>query len=78
MEAIRRIVPIPANRRIVVDLPRVVSTRKTAEVIVIVHEPSKDRRRKLRQMAKAAHDRAFQSDAREISRDFQAVDSEGW
>ncbi|MCX7047444.1 MAG: hypothetical protein NTX50_18420 [Candidatus Sumerlaeota bacterium] len=73
MEAIRKVIRIPANRRLVIELPKNIAVSQAAEVIVILPEKVNDRARKIKQMAACAKDKLFQDDLKEISEDFAAI-----
>jgi vacuolar-type H+-ATPase subunit H len=48
------------------------------EVILIIKKRQKDFKQKINELKHTAKDEIFQEDMREISQDFESIDSEGW
>ena len=48
------------------------------EVILIIKKRQKDFKQKINELKYTAKDEIFQEDMREVSKDFDSVDSEGW
>jgi len=78
MDAIRHTVRIPSSREIRIQLPETVRVNDKADVIVLLRSRSKAAQSKIKLMAQAAKDEAFQEDVRQVCQDFESVDSEGW
>ena len=78
MEAIKRIVRIPQNHEIKINVPKHVPENEMVEVLLIMKESSIGFKQKVNKMKEAINDRAFLEDIRDISENFKAIDLEDW
>ncbi len=76
MEAVKQIIRIPKSHEIKIKVPPELPENETVEVILITKKQVsfKD---KIGKLKKAAKDKLFLEDLKEISEDFKAVDFEG-
>jgi hypothetical protein len=78
MEALRQIVRIPRDHELKIRVPQNIPENETVEVILIIKEQQKDFKQRIKELKYASKDNIFLEDMKEISRDFEHVDSEGW
>ncbi len=78
MEALKQIMKIPKDHELKIKIPQNIPENETVEVILIIENRQVKFRQKINEMKKAVNDERFMNDLREISKDFEAVDSEGW
>lgn len=78
MEALKQIVRIPRNHELKIKVPQNIPENETVEVILIIKKKQEDFNQKINELRNAVKDDLFMGDIKEISKDFGAVDSEGW
>ena len=78
MEALKQTLKIPKNHELRIKIPQNIPENETVEVILIIENRQEKFRHKINEMKKAVKDERFMNDLREVSKDFEAVDSEGW
>ena len=78
MEALRQILKIPRDHELKIKIPQNILENETVEVILIIENRQEKFRHKINEMKKAVKDERFMEDLRNVSKDFEAVDSEGW
>ncbi|MDW7726523.1 MAG: hypothetical protein SCH70_05320 [Candidatus Methanoperedens sp.] len=78
MEALKHTLKIPKNHELKIKIPLNIPENETVEVILIIENRQEKFRHKINEMKKAVKDERFMEDLRNVSKDFEAVDSEGW
>ncbi len=78
MEALKQIKRIPKNHELKIKIPQNIPENQTVEVILIIKKRQKNFKQKINELKYAKKDERFQEDLRDISKDFESVDSEGW
>ncbi|MDO8728096.1 MAG: hypothetical protein Q7J35_18745 [Candidatus Methanoperedens sp.] len=78
MEALRQILKIPRDHELKIKIPQNILENETVEVILIIENRQEKFRHKINEMKKAVKDERFMDDLKNVSKDFEAVDSEGW
>ena len=78
MEAIKKIVRIPENHEIRINVPRYIPENEIAEVILIIRRKPATFKQKVSELREAVMDNLFLDDLRDVSEDFKNVDLEGW
>ncbi len=78
MEALKQIKRIPKNHELKIKIPQNIPENQTVEVILIIKKQQKDFKQKINELKYAEKDEIFQEDLKEISKDFESIDSEGW
>jgi hypothetical protein len=78
VEALRQILKIPRDHELKIKIPQNILENETVEVILIIEDRETKFRHKINEMKKAVKDERFMEDLREVSKDFEAVDSKGW
>ncbi len=66
------------NHELRIKIPQDIPENQTAEVVLIIKKRQKDFRQKINELKHTTKDEIFQEDMREILKDFESVDSEGW
>ena len=69
---------IPKDHELKIKIPQNIPENETVEVILIIENRLEKFRHKIDEMKKAVKDERFMGDLREVSKYFEAVDSEGW
>jgi hypothetical protein len=78
MEALKQTLKIPKDHELKIKIPLNIPENETVEVILIIENRQEKFRHKINEMKKAVKDERFMEDLRNVSKDFEAVDSEGW
>ena len=78
MEAVKQIVRIPRNHELKIKIPQDYPENETVEVILIMKNRQDNFKQKIQELKKAVKDNRFMNDLRDVSEDFNTVDSEGW
>lgn len=78
MEALKQTLKIPKDHELKIKIPQNIPENETVEVILIIENRLEKFRYKIDEMKKAVKDERFMGDLREVSKDFEAVDLEGW
>ncbi len=78
MEALKQTLKIPKDHELKIKIPLNIPENETVEVILIIENRQAKFKHKINEMKKAVNDERFIEDLREVSKDFEAVDSEGW
>ncbi|GFO95837.1 hypothetical protein ig2599ANME_0018 [groundwater metagenome] len=78
MEALKQTLKIPKDHELKIKIPLNIPENETVEVILIIENRQAKFKHKINEMKKAVNDERFMEDLREVSKDFEAVDSEGW
>ena len=78
MEALKQTLKIPKDHELKIKIPQNIPENETVEVILIIENRQEKFRHKINEMKKAVKDERFMEDLRNVSKDFEAVDSEGW
>ena len=78
MEALKQTLKIPKDHELRIKIPQNIPENETVEVILIIENRQEKFRHKINEMKKAVKDERFMEDLRNVSKDFEAVDSEGW
>ena len=69
---------IPKDHELKIKIPQNIPENETVEVILIIENRQEKFRHKINEMKKAVNDERFMEDLSNVSKDFEAVDSEGW
>ena len=78
MEAVKQILRIPRNHELRIKVPKDFPENETVEVILIMNKRQGSFKQKIQELKEAVKDNRFMNDLREVSDDFNIVDSEGW
>ncbi len=78
LEALKQIMIIPKDHELKIKVPQNIPENETVEVILIIKKRNETFRKRITELKYAANDRLFLDDMRDISKDFESVDSEGW
>lgn len=78
MEVLKQILKIPGNHELKIKIPLNIPENETVEVILIIENRQTKFRNKINEMKEAVNDERFMNDLRDISKDFEAIDAEGW
>lgn len=78
MEAVKQILRIPRNHELKIKVPKDFPENETVEVILIMNKRQDSFKQKIQELKEAVKDNRFMNDLREVSDDFNTVDSEGW
>lgn len=78
MEALKQTLKIPKDHELKIKIPMSIPENETVEVILIIENRQEKFRHKINEMKNAIRDERFMGDLKEVSKDFEAVDSEGW
>lgn len=77
MEALKQTLKIPKDHELKIKIPLNIPENETVEVILIIENRQAKFKHKINEMKKAVNDERFMEDLKEVSKDFEAVDSEG-
>jgi hypothetical protein len=69
---------IPKDHELKIKVPKNIPENETVEVILIIKKRRETFKQKINELKYAARDDRFLEDIREIVKDFEPVDSEGW
>lgn len=75
---LKQTLKIPKDHELKIKIPQNIPENETVEVILIIENRQTKFRQKINEMKKAVKDERFMEDLRNVSKDFEAVDSEGW
>jgi mannitol/fructose-specific phosphotransferase system IIA component (Ntr-type) len=78
LEAVKQILRIPRNHELKIKIPKDFPENETVEVILILNKRQDSFKQKIQELKEAVKDNRFMNDLREVSDDFNTVDSEGW
>jgi mannitol/fructose-specific phosphotransferase system IIA component (Ntr-type) len=78
LEAVKQILRIPRNHELRIKVPKDFPENETVEVILIMNKRQDSFKQKIQELKEAVKDNRFMNDLREVSDDFNIVDSEGW
>jgi len=78
VEAIKQMVVIPENHRIVLEVPEYIESNQIAEIVMIFKGKRSKRKEKIKDLSLAMKDIMFLNDMKKIENDFENIDNEGW
>ena len=78
MEAIKRVVRTPKNHEIQIKIPEHVPENDPIEIVMFFRKKNEEHNNKINALKHAMEDKLFMSDLREISGDFENIDTDGW
>ena len=78
MEAVKQILRIPRNQELKIKVPQDFPENETVEVILIINKRQESFKQKIQELKEAVKDNRFMNDLKDVSEDFNTVDSEGW
>lgn len=76
MEAIKQMVVVPENHRIILEIPEYIQTNQIAEIVMIFK--SKRTKGKIKDLSLAMKDDMFLEDMKQVEKDFENIENEGW
>ncbi len=75
---IRKVVRVPKNRKITIDVPEEIPVNSAIEVNISIRGKEDEMKKKIELIKEAANDRLFLDDIQETMTNFKNVDSENW
>jgi hypothetical protein len=76
MEAIRQILTIPKDHKVILEIPEVFKEDELLEIIIRSKGKLLNKKEKLEIMKEAVLDPMFMEDLKEVNEDFQSIESE--
>ncbi|GAB6283527.1 MAG: hypothetical protein STSR0008_23010 [Ignavibacterium sp.] len=78
MEAIKQIMKVSKDHKIIMTVPPYIPENEIVEMIMIIKKRPDSFNQKIKELKEAVKDELFLNDIEDISEDFKVVDLQGW